>query len=348
MRKKMQNILNTLKRHKYFLLFVLVFSYVQSIQVRLGAWNVFNAYIFTPEAAMANFFSAGILFFIMRLWLLRWQKANTFNWGEILKIFGASLLLYMVVINTLALIIALIFDTFERNFNPTTLLHDTFSDFINAFVYGSFFLSYFYYRKNQKNQQQMAAHNQALAETRINQLKTQLNPHFLFNNLNVLDQLIEEDQYKASDFLNEFADIYRYVLQVSDKKIIPLTEEIAFAQKYFTLIQHKYAKAYTLDVQAPQARGSIIPMSLQLLLENAVQHNLGTTRNPVRITISIDSHIRVSNNTLPKRHAKSTSGRALVNLKEQYRLLTGQNIDIQQTREDFTVIIPIISTPETC
>lgn len=175
-------------------------------------------------------------------------KIRNIQLSEIIKIFGASLFLYLLTINALSLSIALIFDKFEKNFNQASIINGTTADFMDAFIYGSFFLAYYYYRKNQKNQREIARYNQAISESRINQLKTQLNPHFLFNNLNVLDQLIEEDKHKASGFLNEFADIYRYVLQASDKKTVPIDEELSFAENYFHLIQHKYENTYRLQV----------------------------------------------------------------------------------------------------
>ena len=240
------------------------------------------------------------------------------------------------------LIISFLFDTIEANFNRKTFLFTLFSDFLNGFVYGSFFLAYVYYNKSKNHQQQLADYQKAFSESKIHQLKSQLNPHFLFNNLNVLDQLIDEDKYKASAFLNEFADIYRYVLQTSDRKLISLNGELAFAQQYFRLIQHKYGNAYKINIESVNSNGYIVPLTLQLLIENAVQHNLGTEENPVCITISITDIITTSNNINLKQNEKLTYGRALVNLNEQYKLLATKPIEIKKSDHTFLVIIPII------
>ncbi|MFZ2784293.1 MAG: sensor histidine kinase [Sediminibacterium sp.] len=221
-----------------------------------------------------------------------------------------------------------------------------FSDFLNGFIYGSFFLAYYYYNKSKSHQKQLANYHQALSESKIYRLKAQLNPHFLFNNLNILDQLIEEDKHKASVFLNEFAEIYRYVLQVSEKKIISLDEELDFAEQYFRLIQHKYGTAYQMTIENKKSNGYIVPLTLQLLIENAFQHNLGTAENPVYITINVTENIRITNNINLKRNFKTTYGRALNNVKEQYKLLTEKPIEIQQSSNVFTVIIPIIHTKD--
>lgn len=332
-------------RNRYFLLFVLLFAYVESIYARISIRNEINAYIFTPEAALASCVSACILFVIMLFFIRKWQKADVFSVGDMFRIFISSLLVYML--NSLAIgwCIAFLFDNIERNFNPDTLLRATLADFLNGFIYGSFFLAYTYYKANRKYQQQMAAYQKTMAESRISQLKTQLNPHFLFNNLNVLDQFIEEDKHKASDFLNEFSDIYRYVLQASDNEIISLSEELDFARQYFRLIQHRYGEAYQLKVEAKSTDGFIVPLTLQLLIENAVQHNLGTADNPIIITITVDEQICVRNNINLKRKTKPASGRALSNLKEQYRLLTGKLLNIEQKNFLFTVNIPLVHRP---
>ncbi|WP_051890882.1 sensor histidine kinase [Chryseobacterium sp. JM1] len=338
----MKNILNEIRQSKYFLLFVFLFGYAQSIQIRLLVRKTLDWYIFTPEAAVLSFISAGILFFVMHFFMKHWQKSDTFSTGEALKIFSTSMLVYLAVMKLLGLCISLAFGTFERNFNQETLILSTLSEIMDTFIYGSFFLAFYYYQKNKRKQKQIDDYNQAFSEAKISQLKSQLNPHFLFNNLNVLDQLINEDQYKASDFLNEFADIYRYVLQVSDKSLISIDEEISFAKKYFNLMRHKYGNAYLLEIQNLNIRGHIIPLTLQLLLENAIQHNLGTEKNPVLITISADSSLVVSNNTIIKRNTKSISGRALNNLRQQYALLAGIQFEIIRTENEFSVTLPII------
>lgn len=338
----MKTILKQIRPNRYFLLFIFLFAYIQSIHVRIAVRGTLNEYIFTPEAAVATFISACILFFVIDLFIKKWQKSSTFKSREILKIFSSSLLSYLLVMKTISFLISLTFGTIERNFNRETLIFSTFSDLIDGFIYGSFFLAYRYYKKNIIYQKQLLLYEQALSDSRINQLKAQLNPHFLFNNLNVLDQLIEEDKYKASDFLNEFAEIYRYVLDVSDKKLISVKEELAFAETYFNLIQSKYGNAYTLQTDYENISGNTVPLSLQLLLENAVQHNLGTQANPVLITIHVGKNITVTNNIIPKRNNRQPSGRALKNLKEQYSALTDQHLEILKTETEFTIIIPII------
>ena len=342
----MKKLINKIQKNSYFLLFIVLFAYVQSIDSRIRERTTLNGYTFTPDAAIGTLISVFILFLVLTFFIKRWQNSTIFNTKELIKIFSASLLTYLVFMQTVSLAIAFIFGNVVRNFQPESIVLTTFTFLLDGFIYGSFFLAYNYYNQNKRNQEQLVTYNKALSESRINQLKTQLNPHFLFNNLNVLDQLIEEDKDKASDFLNEFAELYRFVLQSTDKKLIPISEELAFAERYFKLIQYKYGNAYQLKIKGINSNGFIVPLTLQLLIENAFKHNLGTEKKPVFINIVANKKIKVSNNAIPKQHLKPVSGKALNNIKEQYKLLADIPIEIQQSDNTFSVIIPIIYTPE--
>lgn len=338
----MKNFTQKIYQNRYFLLFILLFAYVQSIYIRIIIRQQINAYIFTPDAAIATLITSGVLFVIMHFFIKKWNKSETLSIRVLFKIFGASIFVYLLATNTFGLLIAFLFDKIEQNFNQRTFNLSLLSNFLDSLVYGVFFLAYYYYLINKKHQKKIAIYNKAMTESKINQLKTQLNPHFLFNNLNILDQLIEEDKDKASDFLNEFAEIYRYVLQSTDKELVHIADEINFVQQYFKLIQHKYNDAYQLQIEGKGKNGFIVPLTLQLLVENAVQHNLGTKGSPVCIQIKIDENIVASNNVNLKSVSKTASGRALKNLKEQYTLLSDTPIQIHQTEHYFSVEVPII------
>jgi len=337
----MKNSLTKIWQHRYFLLFVFLFVYTQVIYIRIAIRRVINIHIFDIDGPVAVFITLCPLFLIIAYFIKRRQKPEGFSIKEILKIFFISILVYSLIGMIVMTTFAFIAGTMEQNFGGVLNTLVILEFLMNSFIYGGFFLAYYYYRQNIANQQQLIESNQALSESRINQLKAQLNPHFLFNNLNVLDQLISENKEKASDFLNEFAEIYRYVLQISDKKLVPINEELDFAEKYFNLIKHKYGKAYQLKIKFEDITGEVVPLTLQLLLENAVRHNLGTEQNPIYIEITINEKITVSNNVVPK-HITHTSGKGLNNLKEQYALLSNEQIKIETSDKKFTVITPII------
>lgn len=314
--------------------------------MRILVRDQINYYSFTPEGALYKFLLACILFLIIDKVLHHFkigvQKMRT---TEVIKMFSISLLVFLLLINFTGLIISLAFNTVERNFNQETLLRNNMTSILDVFIYGSFFLAYTFYRKNKAYNKNLATYNQALSNTKIAQLKTQLNPHFLFNNLNVLDQLIEEDRKEASNFLNEFAELYRYVLQTSDIKLVPIKEELNFVKSYFKLLERKYGSAFTLEILNQGNKGFIPPLSLQLLLENAIEHNEGSESNPVIIRIEISDKLNVSNNVIKKKYPKISGGRALRNLIAQYEFLAQEPVLIQENPQRFTVSLPVILKP---
>jgi len=263
---------------------------------------------------------------------------------KMIRLFGISIWCYMVVMQSIGFLVSAIFNNIERNFNRETFIYNSFHYFLSGFIYGSFFLAYSYYRKNRRNQEELLRYNNALSASKIAQLKGQLNPHFLFNNLNILDQLIEEDKKEASDFLLQFSDIYRYVLQSSDQTLIALKEEIAFVHHYMNLLQKKFGAAYLLEINGVPQGKMLIPLTLQLLIENVVQHNVAYCEKPIKIEIDIGETLRVKNNIVRKKSLKTTSGRALKNLEEQYRILLGKSTSIVQTETFFEVTVPLLST----
>lgn len=340
----MENWLKKIYIHRHFLLFVMLFGYVESIYLRVAAKDEINFYMFTPEAVFLALLQVGVLYAIILFFIKRWQRLDEFNVRESLKILAASLLVFPVIMQAIGLFISLLAGNIERNFSLDIVIYTIFTFFLQGITYGSFFLVYYYYQRNKNHKQQLASYHQALSEMRINQLKSQINPHFLFNNLNVLDQLIEEDKHKASDFLNEFAEIYRYVLQASDEKVVSIEKELRFAKQYFRLFQHKYGNAYQLLIECSDVSGNIVPMTLQLLIENAIKHNIGTAEEPIFIKLMVANEISVSNNINRKKSAENVSGRALKNLMEQYRLLTAKPVQVFASELEFKVVIPKIDS----
>ncbi|SOD15436.1 sensor histidine kinase [Pedobacter xixiisoli] len=335
--------LKTLQLHQYFFGFIFLFGYAQSIQGRILVRQTVDFYTFTPEAAIGTFIESCIVFLIITKLLKRFQRSNELDFVAVIKVFALSLLLYLFVANLISAIIALIFNTWDRNFNGNVFLNNNIGNVLDVCIYGGFFIAYFFYQKNKNDTKQLLSYNKALADSKIAQLKMQLNPHFLFNNLNALDQLIEEDQSKASDFLNDFAELYRYVLEVSNEKLVSITEELVFAQSYFRIMQYKLNNGYHLQINAPkEVDGFVAPLALQLLVENAVEHNLGTASHPVNILIEITDQLLVTNNVAIKKKKKTGGGRALQNLSEQYALLTNKPLEIIKTEDSFTVCLPII------
>lgn len=328
-------------KHRYFLLFILLFSYIKSVYQRILVWQEVNMNSLAPDGALGNMLEVGILFLVLLYFLKKWGAERPW---VLVRILLVSLFTYLVIIQSIGFVIALLFDNVQRNFNGPTFFLSTTSYLLNGIIYGSFLVGYVYYRSSLQQQALTHAAVQAQANLRIAQLRAQLNPHFLFNNLNVLDQLIEVDREKASEFLHRLADIYRYVLQLSERALVPLREELQFVQHYFSLVQTKYGSAYTLEIKGDTERGKVVPLSVQLLLENAVQHNVGTATEPVNIAIQVGAAVVISNNKSPRKNIRASSGTGLNNLELQYRMLSKTPVEKEETETSFTVKIPLIDS----
>lgn len=176
-------------------------------------------------------------------------------------------------------------------------------------------------------------------------LQDQVNPHFLFNSLNVLGSLIDLNVDKAKTFTNELSLFYRELLMYKDKDIISLKEEIDFVKRYIYLQQIRFGEALQVDIIAnKKIDGKVIPLSLQALVENAIKHNEISKANPLKIIIAIsdEKELIVENNLQPKRNLEETSKTGLTNLAGRYEFLTGKEMVITKNNHYFRVSLPLI------
>lgn len=176
-------------------------------------------------------------------------------------------------------------------------------------------------------------------------LQNQVNPHFLFNNLSVLSAEIENDPKNAVEFVQNFSDIYRYVLQQSEKEIVTLKDELDFFESYLFLYKTRYGDKIRIEntVDASAYGALLPPMTLQQLMENALKHNYMTEESPLKISISLVDGNRLSfANNIQKMQNSQVSGRGLVNLTSRFSLICGKNIEVRPTDSEFVVIIPLI------
>ena len=180
-------------------------------------------------------------------------------------------------------------------------------------------------------------------QVRYEALKNQVDPHFLFNTMSILDSLVDEDRQKTHEYIQRFSSVYRYILQT--KETVTLDEELRFVDDYFGLLQVRFGECLTLDMEINPSLKSycIIPLGLQTLVENAVQHNIVSRQHPLRITIctTSDHNVMVSNNLQPK-NILTGSGIGLANLSERCMLRWQKEITIKQTKDTFRVTIPLV------
>lgn len=183
------------------------------------------------------------------------------------------------------------------------------------------------------------------ANAQFESLKNQLDPHFLFNSLNVLDSLIEENPVQAQRFTNSMSKIYRYVLEQKDKELVSVEEEIDFAKTYCELLKTRFEDAVTFDfnISEEDKKGFVVPLSLQLLLENSIKHNFATSSKPLNIKIFTEKGNLIIENNLQTRELPNTStGVGLANIVSRYNLLTERNVFVEKSEAFFRVKLPIL------
>jgi sensor histidine kinase YesM len=189
------------------------------------------------------------------------------------------------------------------------------------------------------------SHSQ-LIESRFEILKNQINPHFLFNSLNTLSSLIFIDREQAATFVRDLAKVYRFILETRDKERIALDEELRILDAYIYLVQMRFKESLKINLQKTDhlKDKEIAPLCLQMLIENAIKHNVTSKGKPLFINIFFESenYIVIENNLQPKSTTEYSSGIGLKNIASRYAYLSRLPVIIEETNEKFTVKIPLL------
>lgn len=189
-----------------------------------------------------------------------------------------------------------------------------------------------------------------MAQAEVEALRQQLDPHFMFNALNALTSLVEDEPKVAVRFIRQLSLVYRYVLDARGREVVSLQDELEFAESYLFLQRIRYGEA--LQVQMPAAAAVppdavVPPLSLQLLIENALKHNVATAAQPLQLRIELDEtarHLRVVNSLRPRRVAPGEStGIGLPNLRGRYRHLTQEPVQVERGEAEFGVTLPVLA-----
>jgi hypothetical protein len=179
---------------------------------------------------------------------------------------------------------------------------------------------------------------------KYNALQNQVNPHFLFNSFNVLSELVYEDKELAVKFIRQMSDLYRYVLATKNEDLVPLQKELDFIESFIFLLKTRFEKRveFNIDLNASENE-TIVPMALQLLVENAVKHNEATSAKPLMVSINRKGDtIWVTNNLQPKAQVEDSTKMGLHNLRERYAHL-GHKIQLKQSETEYAVGLPILT-----
>ncbi len=183
------------------------------------------------------------------------------------------------------------------------------------------------------------------AESELAALKAQINPHFLFNSFNTLIAVIEDDPKAAVEYVEKMSDFYRFMMQLRDKETITIEEEVDLVKNFGYLLQKRYGENFQLEVQLTGLeKGRVIPLTLQILVENAVKHNVISKLKPLKVAIRKEApgYLTVENNLQPKVHPEKSTGFGLTSLRHRYEMLTGKQVKVEETPTSFKVSIPLV------
>jgi sensor histidine kinase YesM len=185
-------------------------------------------------------------------------------------------------------------------------------------------------------------------QAELDVLKSQIDPHFIFNSLNTLSYLISQDPKSAKRFNDTLAKVYRYILVKKEKDLVQLKEEIEFAMNFFYLLKIRYQHGLVMKIEINNIISEnylLPPLSIQILIENAIKHNHFTEKNPLLIEVKvIEEHVTVSNNRNVKQFEIQSSEIGLKNLSERYKLITNSVISVTDNKDYFRVTLPILKS----
>ena len=234
-------------------------------------------------------------------------------------------------------------DVFSGKYTFTNWFMINFALMISAFLHAKSFMEEL--KKNTKKEvveQKLIAKS---ANAQFESLKNQLDPHFLFNSLNVLTALIDENPEQAQKFTTSMSKVYRYVLEQKDKELVKIENEIEFAKIYCNLLKTRFEDSvnFTFDINDEDLQKMVVPLSLQLLLENCIKHNFATSSKPLNIRIFTEGKfLCIENNLQVREQLTESAGIGLANIVQRYALLTKENVFIEKSEQNFKVKVPIL------
>ena len=263
--------------------------------------------------------------------------------------FALSLVVVAVIASLISIALASLYQLEKDAFWLALTLSLGFSFRINLFLH-CLNAIVFYMNKYKMVQVEAEQLKKQSIEARFDALRSQINPHFLFNSLNVLSSLVYRDPDTSARFIEQLSNVYRYLLYNQDQKLIPLREELEFINSYYYLLKMRFQENINIAHEIPETKKDyyIAPATLQLLIENAIKHNVVSKKNPLEIKIYIENgkpeinKIVVENNLQPKPVQETSSKLGLKNIKSRYTFLAGREGVEVITQPNFVVKVPLI------
>jgi two-component system LytT family sensor kinase len=187
------------------------------------------------------------------------------------------------------------------------------------------------------------------SQAEIQLVKNQINPHFLFNNLNVLSAMVIRDNPDANKFIEEFAKVYRYILRNQEKDLVTLQSDMEFITPYVYLLKQRFTDGLqiSMNIDPANLQKMVIPAAVQMLIENAIKHNIVSQQHPLTIEIHANGNnmLTVSNNLQLKKAVEESTSIGLDNIQKRYNMIAGKSVEVLRTDTKFEVALPLINQP---
>ena len=235
--------------------------------------------------------------------------------------------------------------TWEKNSNPLKL-NIIYACLVNLFFHllNAIFFFFQEYRRQWMEAEEL---RRTSAQAQVQLVKSQINPHFLFNNLNVLSGMVIKDHPDANHFIEEFSKVYRYILNNQEKELVELKSELDFIQPYIFLLNKRFDEGLVVVIDVPDHYKNyyVIPVALQMLIENAIKHNIVSRNKPLHIEIHANGNqtLVVKNNLQLRKDAETSTRVGLQNICKRYELISGREVIISQTDKTFEVTLPLLN-----
>lgn len=292
-----------------------------------------------------------ILFFYALILCLRLLKnskpANSFENSPILLVLQrtALLILLVVVFNRWIIQLKVASGAWFTYITHGQIATYNFVAILLLLIYVILDLGYELLDKWRKSEAEKEKFARLHAQAQLENLKAQVNPHFLFNSLNTLSSLITEDQNRAKQFVRQLSIVYRYILEHRESQVVSLDREKALFDSYIYLCKMRFEENFVVEEQWPDAMNefNIPPMTLQILVENAIKHNVISKQKPLTLSVHTEGNkLIVSNTFQPKKQLEAGTGFGLKNINERYAQLTNRRVNVQQLESTFSVELPLI------
>ena len=274
-------------------------------------------------------------------------QTDRFSRNRIVQGFALSFIVSVIVIFLLRIVEDVLIEgktiqQFLANEKPSNYIVSVVITFVVTLAIHAI---YFYkaYQENKVKEQKIIA---GTASAQFESLKNQIDPHFLFNSLNVLSSLIEENPESAQKFTTSLSKVYRYVLEQKDKELVSVAEELKFAKTYMNLLKMRFENSITFEIPEgfDNEEAKVVPLSLQLLLENCIKHNVVSEAKPLHVKITIENNQLVVTNNLQKKEVLSDrKGVGLQNIVNRYAILTKRTVLVEENEQEFKIFLPILT-----